>query len=183
MKSSALKEKLIDAFNKDKKVFIFVLAGILGVLLILISEINFEPEENIAEINENQVEAYEYCDYLEKKIEEIVSSIDGAGKVKVMITLSESVEYVYAQNQDDTKKINENSENSDNKSDFVIIENEDNDSGLLIKTYEPKIRGVAIVCSGGDNANVQQQIYSTVSAVLNVSTARISISKLSPEKE
>ena len=183
MKNLALKEKLIDTFNKDKKVLVFVLAGLLGVLLIVISEINFESEENATEKNSNQIEAYDYCDYLEKKVAEIVSSIDGAGKVKVMITLSESIEYVYAQNQNDTKKVNENSENSDNKSDFVIIENDDNDAGLLIKTYEPKIRGVAIVCSGGDNVNVQQQIYSTVSAVLNVSTARISISKLSPEKE
>ena len=128
MKNLALKEKLIDTFNKDKKVFVFVIAGLLGILLIVISEINFESEENATEKNTNQIEAYEYCDYLEKKVAEIVSSIDGAGSVKVMITLSESIEYVYAQNQNDTKKVNENSENSDNKSDFVIIENDDNDA-------------------------------------------------------
>ena len=100
-----------------------------------------------------------------------------------MITLAETTEYVYAQNQNGTKKSNQNSENSDNKSSFVIIEKDNNDSGLLIKTFEPKIRGVAVVCDGGDNPTVQQQIYSTVGAVLNVSTARISISKLKSEKE
>lgn len=183
MKNLILKEKIIDMLNKDKKVVFFMLLGLMGVFLIFLSEINFDTNNDSVEKCSQQNSDYEYCDYLETKIGEIVSSIDGAGKVKVMITLSESVEYVYAKNQNDTKKINENSENSDNKSDFVIIENNDNDSGLLIKTYEPKIRGVAIVCSGGDNVNVQQQIYSTVSAVLNVSTARISISKLSSEKE
>ena len=127
--------------------------------------------------------SYEYCDYLEKRVEDIVNSIDGAGEVRVMITLAETTEYVYAQNQNGTKKSNKDSENSDNKSNFVIIEKDNNDSGLLIKTFEPKLRGVAVVCDGGDNPSVQQQIYSAVSAVLNVSTARISISKLTSEKE
>ena len=66
-----------------------------------------------------------------------------------------------------------------NQSDYVIINADDNDKGLLLKTIEPKIRGVAIVCDGGNNELVQQQIYSAVSAVLNISTSKISISKLS----
>ena len=55
-------------------------------------------------------------------------------------------------------------------------------SGLLIKTIEPKIRGVAIACTGGDDVYVQQQIYSAVSALLNVSTSEISISKLTDKE-
>ena len=67
--------------------------------------------------------------------------------------------------------------------DYVIIENNNSDTGLLIKTIEPKIRGVAISCEGGDDINVQQQIYSTIEAILDVSASDISISKLSYSEE
>lgn len=183
MKNKLLNEKIYSFLNKDKKFLIVVLIGFLGVLLIAISEMNLDNSaDNEKKFTEN-MDSYEYCEYLEKRVEGIVSAIDGAGEVRVLITLAETTEYVYAQNQNGTKKSNKDSENSDNKSDFVIIEKDNNDSGLLIKTFEPKIRGVAVVCDGGDNPSVQQQIYSTVSAVLNVSTARISISKLTSEKE
>lgn len=183
MKNFPLKEKILEIYKKDKKVFFIVVVGIALVLFIFLSEFdNKDSSANKEEIifNEN---SQEYSLYLEQRVEEIVSSIEGAGKVNVMITISETTEYVYAQNQNGTNKVNKDSENKDNKSDFVIIEKDNNDTGLLLKTFEPKIRGVAIVCEGADDPAVQQQIYSTVSAVLNVSTARISISKLATNKE
>lgn len=183
MKNKLIKENLYNLFEKDKKMLLVVLIGFIGVFLIAISEMNLDKSTEKGKNLTQNMDSYEYCDYLERRVEDIVNSIDGAGEVRVMITLAETTEYVYAQNQNGTKKSNKDSENSDNKSNFVIIENDNNDSGLLIKTYEPKVRGVAVVCDGGDNPMVQQQIYSTVSAVLNVSTARISISKLKSKKE
>lgn len=183
MKNKLINEKLLKVFKKDKKMLLVIFVGFIGVLLIALSEISFDDSTDKNNEKISSSDSYEYCAYIEKRVEDIVSSIDGAGNVRVMITLAETTEYVYAQNQNGTKKSNKDSENSDNKNSFVIIEKDNNDSGLLIKTFEPKIRGVAIVCDGGDSPIVQQQIYSTVSAVLNVSTARISISKLTSEKE
>ncbi len=183
IKNIKIKEKLIDLFKKDKKTFLIVVIGFACIILIVLSEIDTVDSQKDKNIKSLTTESNEYCAYLEQRVEDVVSSIDGAGKVKVMITISETTEYVYAQNQNGTKKTNKDSENSDSKSDFVIIEKDNDDSGLLVKTFEPKIRGVAIVCEGGNNPTVQQQIYSTVSAVLNVSTARISISKLASAKE
>ena len=94
-----------------------------------------------------------------------------------MITISETSEYIYAKNDKNSNKITENTNDSNYNGEYVIIEEDNNDSGLLIKIIEPKIRGVAVVCEGADNPIVQQNIYSTVSAVLNINTTRISISK------
>lgn len=182
MKNQIINKKVLEILKKDKKMLVVVLIGFLGVFSIALSEMNLENEAD-KNSKPKSTGSYDYCSYLEERVADIISAIDGAGKVRVMITLAETTEYVYAQNQNDTKKVNSDSENSDNKNDFVIIEKDNNDSGLLIKTFEPKIRGVAVVCDGGDNPTVQQQIYSAVSAVLNVSTARISISKLTSEKE
>ena len=117
------------------------------------------------------------------EITEIIESIDGAGKTKVMITLSETTEYIYATDDKDNRKQTDSSNDSNTQNDYVIIEKDNNDTGLLIKTIEPKVRGIAVVCEGGGNISVQNQIYSVVSAVLNINTSRISIAKLSLSEE
>ena len=48
---------------------------------------------------------------------------------------------------------------------------------MLLKVIEPNIRGVAIVCDGGENAAVRENIINAVSAVLDIKTNKISVSK------
>lgn len=167
-------KEIIQKFSSlkdNKKIALVVISGFLAMILIFVSELDFnKKEKDDLDLNE-KLSRGEYCEYLEEKVTEIIESIDGAGKANVMITLSETTEYVYATNE----KLNDKTIEGE----YVIIEKDNNDSGLLVKTIEPKIRGVAIVCEGGNNLSVQNQIYSAVSAVLDISTARISISKLS----
>lgn len=177
-----LKEKTNKA-NINKKTALFVVIGLAGMFLILISEMDLGSEKDKKEISNDSFSTVEYCDYLESKVEEIVRSIDGAGETRVMITLSETTEYVYATNDKNTRKNTENSADTVSEREYIIIERDNNDTGLLLKTIEPKVRGVAVVCEGGDNAQVQQQIYSAVGAVLSLSTSRISISKLTVTEE
>lgn len=175
MKYDFKAEKILNYFKSDKKTLIIAAFGVVIMIIIMLSELLPGETEKNEEIPENT--SMNYCSTLEKEVEEIISLIDGAGETKVMITLSETTEYIYAINESNQNKSNSDSLNVDTENDYVIIEQNNEDSGLLVKTLEPKIRGVAIVCEGGDNPTVQQNIYSAVSAVLNVSTARISISK------
>ena len=103
MKNKVLKEKIYNIFEKDKKLLLLVLIGFLGILLIVISEMNFSDSDGEDKISSQYMDSSEYCDYLEKRVENIVNSIDGAGEVRVMITLAETTEYVYAQNQNANK--------------------------------------------------------------------------------
>ena len=164
--------------KQNKKISILVFAGLLMIVLIFLSELDFSSTDD----DSKQISEYnnvEYCTYLENKVTEIIEAIDGAGKTKVMITLSETTEYIYATDDKDSRKQTDSTNDANIQNDYVIIEKDNNDSGLLIKTIEPKIRGIAVVCEGGDNISVQNQIYSVVSAVLNINTSRISIAKLS----
>ena len=175
--------KLKDVVNKlniDKKTGIIILVGLTLIIVLFISEIDFGTEDKI----ENEIVSDEkYCDYLEIKIKNFIEKIEGAGKTEVIITLSETTEYIYATDDKDIRKNNSNNDDTSLEKDYVIIENNNNDVGLLIKTIEPKIRGVAISCEGGDDINVQQQIYSTVEAILDIGTSDIAISKLSYTEE
>ncbi len=166
----------------EKKTIFALVAGITSIAIIFFSEFSFSNNDK----NNEEIEVTsdnEYCTQLERKIESFIENIEGAGKTKVIITLSETTEYIYAK---DGKEVSKNNEKNDDKTlenNYVIIKNNNNNSGLLIKTIEPKIRGVAISCEGGDNTDVQQSIYSAVSALLNLNTSRISISKLSVQED
>lgn len=172
-------KNFIDKLKIDKKTALFVVIGFTAILIIFLSEFsNSVVDEKDMDMNTEEMSSATYCEYIEEKVEEIVESIEGAGEAKVMITLSETTEYIYATNDKDSRKNSENSDDLTFENDYVIIENNSNDTGLLIKTIEPKVRGIAVVCEGGNDSTVQRQIYSAVSAVLNISTSRISISKL-----
>lgn len=173
-------QKYIANIKKDKKSLVIFISGLLIISVIFLSEFIFaDKNDNENNFSNDEISQYEYCEYLEEKLAKLVCSIDGAGKTIVMITLDETTEYIYAENSNE--QIDANNSNYENE--YVIIQVENDDSGLLIKTIEPKIRGVAIVCEGGDNPVVQQQIYSIVSSVLNLNTSKISIAKLYNQEE
>ena len=155
----------------DKKAVAIVLAGIVGVVMLVISELIPENEPAQADTQPQAQADYEtYAEDTEKRLEEMISSIQGAGKTKVMITLECLDESVYA--------VEEKSNDSSYENSVVIVENDDGENGILLKVTQPKIRGVAVVCSGGASPTVRQSIIDTLTAVLDVSSARISIATM-----
>lgn len=169
--------------NSNKKYLFIAIVGFILMIVILLSELDFTQDENRKLSDNENISLFDYSEYLENKLIKTIESIDGAGETRVMITFSEASEYIYAKNDKNSNKITDNTNDSDYDSEYVIIEQNNNDTGLLLKVVEPKIRGVAVVCEGADDPVVQQCIYSTVSSVFNISTARISISKLEPKEK
>ena len=180
--------KLMDAIKADKKITLIVCIGLLGMLLLLASEFIHLPKKQEAETpSENIQTEYSYAEDLEKRLTNIVSSISGAGKTKVMVTLENGVESVYAadEKQSDERSSGEKTggvevnEKSNTENEYIILQsNGSRDEGLVIKVIQPKIRGVAIVCEGGDSAYVQQRITQAVTAVLDIGASRVSIARM-----
>ena len=105
-----------DFIKTNKKTFICFVAGLLGILLIFLSEAFPKlPNKNI----ENEKLYTSYSKETEEKLADIISSVDGAGKTKVFLTIEESEEYVYAQNISSDKKEN-TGENEDKE--YVIVD-------------------------------------------------------------
>lgn len=189
---NSLKQKVKDIFKKlsaDKKTMFIVLAGIIGVLILVASE--FIPEGEKAKENEEEIQVseynienhYEYAEMLEKKLTDLISSIEGAGATKVMLTLESSSEAVYAQNdKTDMESNDENSEKISKENDYVLIKTDSSkEEALLLKIIQPEVKGVAVVCEGGDSIYVQQKIIETISAVFDINASKIKVTKLSSE--
>ena len=88
-----------------------------------------------------------YVDSIEAKLEDFLKSVDGINEAKVIITLEES----------ESEK-NEGIFGENSKSEPV-----------------PKVRGVAVACTNGDNYEVQNKITMLVSSYLGVPTNKIKI--------
>lgn len=167
--------KLSEKLKKDKKLLLTVAAGILGIVFIVISE--FIPKSSYkkaetGEQNKNTVSSYE--ETLEKRLESIISSVDGAGRVQVMVTLDTSEQTQYAKDEKENSKSGDKSSEKSYEKKYVLT---DDDSGVVLKTTEPEVRGVIVVCDGGDNAAVKNGITSAVRAALSVDSNKITVLK------
>lgn len=161
---------ICEKIKLDKKTVIIIFVGVLGVVMLVISELAPESEPDEVELSQPQPTYETYAQNTEKRLEEMISSIQGAGKTKVMVTLECSDENVYA--------VEETSNESSYENSVVIVETKDGEGGILLKVTQPKIRGVAVVCTGGASPAVRQSIIDTLTAVLDISSARISIATM-----
>ncbi len=182
-------------FKADKKLLCILLVGIAGMFLILFADFGgsddtSETEKEQTTQTQTQTESrdeYTYVEDVEKRLSKLISSIDGAGKTKVMVTLENGVEQIYA-TQDKTQSSSsssidsggQNVEESFNKEDeYIIIKSsDDSETGLILKIVQPSIRGVAIVCEGADSTVVKKNIVEAVTAVTGISSAKVSIAKM-----
>lgn len=168
-----IKEKFVSFVReKDSRKKLIIAAAALGVLLILLSEINI-PGKSSAESADPEDYA-EYVSSLNTELTGIISSIEGVGECNVMITLRNTKESVYAENSETSSGESSNSENNE----YVIYNSENGDSPLLLKEEMPEVAGVAVVCAGGDSVLVQEKIIDCVCALFNISSSRVSVAKL-----
>ena len=80
--------------TKKKKFILTALLALVGVCLIVFSNMSQSSEPVSQEIDYD-----EYTRYLEEKLEEFILSMDGIKKANVILTLDTSSEQIYAQNQ------------------------------------------------------------------------------------
>ena len=137
----------------------------------VVSEFIPESEEDV-EITENDDEMSftSYEKDIEERFKNLIESIDGVGKVQVLVTIDSGDEKVYAT---ESKKTENNEEKS-----YVLVDIEGSDSGLLLKIAQPEIRGVAIVCQGADSPTVRNAVVGAVTSVLGISSNRVNVSKM-----
>lgn len=126
------------------------------------------------------VSAAKYTELLEERLEKLISKIEGAGNVKVMVTLESCYENVYAKSDSTKEKTAGESKEIQTDEEYITVKKgSNNEECLVVKVYEPSIKGVAVVAEGADSPAVKKAITETVSAVLSLSSAKISVEKMS----
>lgn len=170
-RGGGMKKFLSDVFSKKNR--IIIAAGIaLGVALILYSPgLSGGEEEDASEKDEYYKVSY-YTQNLEDRIKKLCLSIEGVSKADVLLTLESGSEYVYASNTEE--EVNPGSSSS-YSSDYLILNSGDKAEPVVVTEIYPKIRGVAVVCTGGDAADMKEKITTMLSAALGISSNRIKV--------
>lgn len=171
-----------DGKNKKNIENAIVFIIILVVTIIVINVVwgnEEETEQNIVQNNNAKmvnVEPQETAkeDDVEKNIKQILSKINGVGKVEVLITYSESSQVVAMYNEKYKESQTEEEDTSGGtrtiqevNKDKEIIYKEENGKKVPIteKIVMPKMEGALIVAEGANNAEVKTNIIQAVEAL------------------
>lgn len=194
----------------------FVICILAGILLIIIAmPISEKDEKKISEsvicdnqtvkIEENsdtqrkgtnekteKIEGVEeYEGYMENKLEQAISAMEGAGKVKVMITVNTSRELIVAK---DTPVIRSNTTENDSEGGSRTVnelnseeetvyrkESDGSSSPYVVKTLQPIIEGVVVITQGGDRPEVSKNITEAIVALFDIEPNKIKVVKMKSE--
>lgn len=152
------------------KTTLLVIIGLMGMSCILLSEITTDGNHT-AETPPLATEESEngYETQLEARLTEMLSRMDGVGTVSVMVTVKGSTEQIFAEEvKESTGEHNSQTEHAP-----VITKQDGDESALISKTEYPDIHGVAILCTGGGNAVIREQICDAVSTILGIPVSHI----------
>lgn len=152
-------KKITEFVRKYRYAFLVLLIGL--VLMLLPSGGNTSQQEQIT------VEVTQEGQDLAGELTEILSMIQGVGKVQVMLTVEEGETTVYQYD-----------ETASGKTTVIITDEERAESGLVQQVIPQKYRGAIVVCQGADSASVRLSVIEAVAKVTGLGTDRISVLKM-----
>ncbi len=108
---------------------------------------------------------------LQEELSQILSRIQGAGKVEVLLTEYAGAQTIYQTDLDQ--------KDSDLRRDTVILSGENRgEAGLVSQVNPPIYQGALIVCQGGDRPAVKLAIVQAVMSVTGLSSNQITVLKM-----
>ena len=112
---------------------------------------------------------------LEKRMEDALKRVEGAGEVSVVINYESTSELVPATKTD----LSEQQSSSDGKSQNSESKSEDiaqvSGNAVILKEKQPKVRGVMVVAKGAKDIRVKNDILFAVMTLLDVTADKVEI--------
>ena len=163
---------------------ILILVGVLFAVITIPTEKKEDGSEK--EMVQEVSELSNYDDYeaqLEKRLEEILSCVDGVGRVKVMITLQASSKEIIEKDISTQQEHNTNADNditshSTKEENAVYTENGNTSMPYVVQEIYPEIEGILVVAEGGDNSYINLAITDAIQALFDVEIHKIKIVKM-----
>lgn len=140
----------------------------VGIGLMCLPVTNKETVQQETEQTEPQVS-------ISQELADILSSIEGAGNVRVLLTVAAGEETVY---QTDRSSSESETSNTTQVDTVTVTDSQRNQTGLIRQVNPPVYQGAIIVCQGADRPAVQLAIVNAVSRATGLSSDKISVIKM-----
>lgn len=197
--------KLKGKLTKDN----FLIMALLGVLLLVIAwptkkeedvsksglwdsgndtlDIQHTTGRTVEETDADRYAVSDYAAYLEDSLEQLLSTVDGVGQVRVMVTLEDSGEKIIEKDLNtsrqgttevDSAGGSRNTTDISEQESTVFISEGSSDEPFIRQVKYPKVSGVVVSAEGGGNAQTVQKITKAIQALFGIEAHKIIIVKM-----
>lgn len=161
-----LGEKIKEIFSSGKGMKIAVAVGMIGIILIFISDLI--PEKSEEKCNISETGAQYFIEAASEEMKKVVSSITGEANPTVYITADSGISSVYATEI--------RSDDSEREEKVIIIKNSAGDqTGLLVRQIQPEVKGVVVVSSGAGDPVLKEKIISAVMTAFDIPSSKVCV--------
>ncbi len=167
-------------YTNKKNLYILMAAGIIILLLSNVFTSSSDKDDKKTQADTYSASMQDE----ERRLEQILSKVYGAGKTEVMITYDTGIERVTAQNSKLSRSSSTDTEDAGGEAEHIDTSEEKqtvmNGSGnsqtpFIVKEINPKVRGVLVVAEGAGDNTVRYDLTNAVAAVLDVPYYRIQV--------
>lgn len=169
MDIAVIRDKVLGWIRKYRYVLLVLL---VGVFLMLIPTGRKDVEE------QPPVETAQPKPQLEMtsdRLEEILGQIQGAGRVKVLLTFAGSEKTLFQTN--DRSSSTEESNTLECET-VLLMDSDRTEEALVTQVLAPEYLGAVIVCQGADDPSVRLAVTEAVSKATGLGSDRISVLKM-----
>ena len=178
--------ELIKKMKKTDKMLFMLAAGVVLVLLAWPSG-GGTAETPVPESVSDSSGSSSYEEEIERRLKDILSKVEGAGTVEVMVTLKASEEKVVQSNNSSTEKTvdetdsnggtrkqNESSYTSDT---LTVGGSSGSGTPYVVKELMPEVEGILVLADGADKAVIKSEIIGAIQALFPLEAHKIRVLK------
>ena len=167
MDKSTIIKKIESIFNKHKYTLLILVIGL--VLMLIPGKNKTDSELQPAPIDMPDTVS------IEERLSNLLSNIDKAGRVQVLLTESTGAETLYQVNEERTTQ---NDSCSVKITTVIVTDSQRSESGLIRQINPPSYLGAVILCQGADNISVKFAIVEAICKATGLGADKVSVLKM-----
>lgn len=167
-------------FKNNKSKYIIIIAICVGLLALV-----WNPAPRVDHLSQQESQpqlsgGYGVKDQLISELSTILGQIEGAGYIKVSITLSSDGAKTYLSNLSEEKNEVKETDQQGGKKESLEVKNTrelavSSGNPLLIESKFPNVTGVLVVAEGARDPVVKEKILTAAATLLNIPAHRVSV--------
>lgn len=158
--------KIKELLSSDKKrsLGIYILL-LLGVALLAFGSLP-RPEKSVPAAAQTRDDPTDYITALEQRLSRTLSTIDGAGRVEVLLVAENG------------GSIDVQQDGSGDSSKTVVLNGQGGSEALVLAENAPTVRGALVVAEGAGNDRVRAELLEAASTALGIGAHRVKVYKM-----
>lgn len=163
--------RLREALQKYRPALLFAVLGMVLLLWPSGGESAQQPDDPTGE------EIFDLAQ-VQREMEQILSDIDGVGRLRLMLTVSSGTQRELA--EDSSSRRSAASEYEQKRETLTLSQGSGTQQVVVTRSVYPNYVGALVVCEGGGNASVRLAVTQAVSTLTGLSSERIAVVRGEP---